>query len=436
MSKNRLLFIIIYLLLSILVLQDGLYYSVPFVILNMVLITICTLSLFSQNNISYSLYKIFHLFVLSFFCIAPLIQFKEGVRFFDTNFQESDYIYTTSYIVLIVLLFNCSYKFFYRYSKKSIEKENNFLIKKLNTKKEIIYILVSTSVCLYFLYVNNFSLTSLFFRGGELVDRKTMGQSTDLIMTTFLRPMVVTIFLSAYLLKVKHKIVLYLLFFMLILAAPPTGMARVNAAAMYLPVVMCLFPFLQKKNNFVLLVIVGLLFIFPFLNMFRYLNDNELREINFSLNQFKELHFDSYSMFMRVLREDVVTYGYQLLGVCLFFVPRSMWPDKPIGSGAMIAEETGLPFTNLSMPFFGEGFINFGFVGIVFFTIILSFLTAKIDKRYWTCIVYNKTNVDHILYLILLGLLVFILRGDLMSSFSYTCGYMFSFIFVKKIIVK
>ena len=80
--------------MSILILQDGRFYSEPFVVLNMILLTICTFSLFF-NKTPYSLYKTFHLFVLAFFLTRlGLLKVYSSVLFSDLLFPEEQRKYS------------------------------------------------------------------------------------------------------------------------------------------------------------------------------------------------------------------------------------------------------------------------------------------------------------------------------------------------------
>ena len=147
---------------------------------------------------------------------------------------------------------------------------------------------------------------------------------------------------------------------------------------------------------------------------------------------FLESHFDAYSNFVHILANDITTSGYQLLGSLLFWVPRSIWPSKPIGSGAFLSEEIKLNWTNISCCYFAEGYINFGFFGILIFTFFLAWYCASFDKAYWK--INKEKNKNYcffeLIYLLLLGLTFFIMRGDLMSSFAFTLGFIFSVLFV------
>ena len=87
------------------------------------------------------------------------------------------------------------------------------------------------------------------------------------------------------------------------------------------------------------------------------------------------------------------------------------------------------------MPFWGEGYINFGYFGVAMFTIVLAVFIARTDSKFWNITVKQERNLDTILYYLLLGLLMFVLRGDMMSGTAYTCGIVCSYYFIKKIVL-
>lgn len=123
--------------------------------------------------------------------------------------------------------------------------------------------------------------------------------------------------------------------------------------------------------------------------------------------------------------------GRQALGALLFFVPRSIWPGKPIGSGATTAIEANYALTNVSMNILGEGYINFGIVGVFLVVALFGFVCGKIERAYWRQ-TYNP-GVLSAYYLFFIGAVVFIFRGDLLSSFAYSVGSLISVYLVVKI---
>ena len=178
------------------------------------------------------------------------------------------------------------------------------------------------------------------------------------------------------------------------------------------------------------MMLVGLLVLFPFFDNFRYYNGSV--SFGFNFNYLNTMNFDAGQNFMITMKFQLITFGRQLMGALLFFVPRKIWPTKPIGSGATLAAEQDA-FSNISMPYFGEGYINFGLLGIFLFTVFLAFITAYLDRNYWKSGDPRVKTWFTPYYLVFVGAALFIMRGDLMSSFAYTFATLFDVWIVMKI---
>lgn len=174
----------------------------------------------------------------------------------------------------------------------------------------------------------------------------------------------------------------------------------------------------------------GLFVIFPFLNIFRRWSGHI--DFKWSMDFLDNINFDASQIFMAVMHDGWITLGRQLFGALFFFIPRSLWIGKPVGSGHAFTTLHGASFTNVSMPFFAEGYVNFGYFGVFLFTIGIAWLCAKLDAFYW----YRWKNLSDDtggFYLIFLGAIIFVLRGDLLSSLAYTIGTMTCYFFILKI---
>lgn len=390
---------------------------------------------FRKDNEPYSLNKIFYLFTLFFLGIAPLLQFYSSSSFFGARkLSEREYYYMNLLILLILFTYQTFYSIFYlkKINLGYAQLLQRFLIdKKLVTSQ--ISLLVILSLLSFFLVfmANNFNLMSMLFRGGAFKETVLESKSSSLIIFRFFQPLSMMCLLY-YMLSPSHKkVITFVLFLLTLITCSPLGMARFSAAALYIPLVLVAIPFIRKKNVFSLSFILGLLVVFPFLNNFRYYTPGNDIKIRLDMNMFVAGDFDSYQNFAIVFFEDIITYGRQLLGALLFWVPRSIWPNKPIGSGAFVANQQGYYFDNVSCNFFAEGYINFGIMGIFLFAILLAYATARTDKYYWKIVANNKNNYFQVIYFVLIGMLFFILRGDLMSSFAYTVGFLLSIILVQ-----
>lgn len=424
--------------------SEGKVYSAALIFLHILIVLWCCGSLFSSPHKPYSLFIIVHVFSLFFFGIAPILQYNNMVTFWGAaRLPETAYIQTSSTILAILVLYNIVYAEIYHRVKipsiflrmvKKLELKNCLLRNRLSLQGKHVMLLLGTAVFLLVFYSYDFSVVKLFFRG--VLDDLAQGNSGDtgnalnLIMSNFIRPMSIALFLTAKYYDLRPRWLTRYLFVLMLLSVFPTGIPRFLAAALYMPVLFMLFPKVKRPNVFVLVLVLGLLVIFPLLDMFRYFDSNQNISITLNFDMFQEGHFDSYISFAQIIYYDMITYGRQLLGVFLFFVPRSIWHDKPIGSGAELAEQLNFGFTNISCNYFAEGYCNFGLVGVLLFVLVLAFFTAIIDKLYWKCTRYNAANYFNVIYLVLLGLLFFVLRGDLMSGFAFTVAILCSFVCV------
>lgn len=182
-----------------------------------------------------------------------------------------------------------------------------------------------------------------------------------------------------------------------------------------------------------------------FVGVFASEMQNLLRDFLFSgstiqvsgINYFFQGHFDGFEMMghcVTYVSEFGVTYGRQLLGAFFFWMPRSLWAEKPIGSGDFVAYESiaksyPVEFANFSMPLMAEAFLNFGIVGVTLFFLVLGRVCGKLDRRFSTyCRARRGVSLVEPLWLwrycTLLGLSLFIYRGDLMSGMSFVTGLM------------
>lgn len=432
-----------FLLSSYPILVGGEKENIMLQILHLYIALVCSFSLFQYKNRPYSLYKMVHIFFLFFLCVAPIMQYKNNVTLWGGNpFNDTDYIITSFIVLFVILLYNLIYSFVYHnrnnisFDKIVMKFSNPIVVEKpVSVKEGFLFVLLAIFVLYLLLCLNNYNLFALFFRGSDLEGGKLLeitndvkiSQSASLIIVNFFRPMGVILFLCVYQLGIKSKFLLVVFALLMVLIAFPMAMPRFCVAALYIPFLLSCFAFMKKTNVFVLCCILGLLVVFPFLNNFRHFKAGQELLVGLDFEMFLEGHFDSYSSLLRVVTNNIVTYGNQLLGCFFFWLPRSIWITKPIGSGAFISEQLHLNFDNISCCYLGEGYINGGLVGLLLFVIVLAVVTAALDNAYWNIAMkkYMNSYFD-LLYFLLLGLLFFMLRGDLLSSVAFTIGFLAS----------
>lgn len=216
----------------------------------------------------------------------------------------------------------------------------------------------------------------------------------------------------------------------LLVCSFPTAIPRYKMACIYAPLAMVLFPALKKKTGFFWPFVLALFFILPVMSDVRYSLDfgaaiSTLQD-NF-IGTYAEVDYDAFRMLsgtVKYVGKNGVTWGRQLLGSLLFFIPSSIWTGKPGGSGSLVIRALlgDDSFSNVSCPFVGEGYINFGLVGVILFALAFGYLAKKFDSRYW--LIAEDRGADFSPYMYLIMLIFFMLRGDFLSSFAFIVGFM------------
>ena len=120
-------------------------------------------------------------------------------------------------------------------------------------------------------------------------------------------------------------------------------------------------------------------------------------------------------------------YGETYLSVFVALIPRFIWPDKPVSLGAQLGLmkrfgyrgfdqslwEEAFMFS-LSPSFVGEAYANFGFIGVIFLSLLLGIIAAYLDKK-----IYNVIKITTIPWIIFLSSFILFHRGDFYVSVNY-----------------
>lgn len=142
------------------------------------------------------------------------------------------------------------------------------------------------------------------------------------------------------------------------------------------------------------------------------------------ISAFNTLNYDAFANIAATI-EYVQSYGmslgYQSLSAFLFFIPRSFWESKPISTGELVGnyliDEYDFSYNNLSNPMVSEGYVNFGFFGVVLMAVFLAIVTIKF--MHW---LRSPDYLKKILAYYLAIHFIFLLRGDFTNGFSYFVG--------------
>lgn len=385
-----------------------------------------------KDSKPFSLNKIFWYFNFFFMFLAPLFQYLSDYKMWGFYLNDLDYTKTNIVLMFWFIIYGIfyNYKIKNKYIKEQKEKiELNLSIKKIYIL--IIFSFISLFIMIYFVGFNN-----LFIRDENSVDIGLDFIST-IINNCFRIIPVYGLIYAIYYYKEKRTGIKFIILFgiMTFILNYPVSTTRYWSGAVYIGIAIVMFKKYIKDRTFDIGMILVFAILFPIFQLFKWydisdiLNGEATKNL---INVYNNADFDAYSMLARAfyyVGENSIVYGKQLLTTIFFFIPRMFWVNKSVPTGELIASSQNQNFTNLACPVQAEAYVNFGYIGIVFYAIILSIILKKIDNIYW-----NKDDkiryIDYV-YPFLLGLLIFLLRG----AFHPAMVYIFTF-YLPLIIIK
>lgn len=366
-----------------------------------------------------SLRQIFFLCCIIFFAIAPRIEFSRGTVYWTGSQSVFNFYEITAVYALIGMwVFALSFAFGKR--KRVRFRGRCRQIRKHYPVSEVRLVLLSATAVALIYYLNGFSVVNVLFRAtSEANELARLSSSVSLIYNNSIRSFPSICFIVYMLFGGRRASIAIPLFLLMLIGNPITGFARWQGAMLYLAALLAVFPHLIRLPYFVtIFLFTGTFVIFPLLDLFRRFAD-DLR-VSLTLGWISGGHLDSFQNFARVVEFEAITFGYQLVGVLLFFVPREFWPSKPVSSGVEVAQMANLEWNNIALNILGEGYINFGVPGVIFFAAALGFFCGQLDRAFWRDINFSRTFQTY--YLFFLGGFVFVFRGSLLSAFAYLVG--------------
>jgi hypothetical protein len=128
----------------------------------------------------------------------------------------------------------------------------------------------------------------------------------------------------------------------------------------------------------------GLLFLFPAADAFRRAGQQEEGREGFFAEYLNNPDYDSFWQIANAyayVQDGLVEPLRQLVGSALFWVPRSIWADKPTDTGILLADYRGYTFDNLSAPLWAEALVNGGVIGVALMMAIVGYGARRLDAR-------------------------------------------------------
>ncbi|MCC4266748.1 O-antigen polymerase [Microbacterium schleiferi] len=201
----------------------------------------------------------------------------------------------------------------------------------------------------------------------------------------------------------------------------PPGLSRFQLLGSVIAIVAVLTSFFRRSRKvlFALIAPVFLLLFFPTIKALG--NGGEIdiagavgRDVG---NYLLGVDFDGFKQtvdsWIYVDRFDVLRWGENFLGAALFWVPRDLWPGKPVDSGGIVSGALGYRYTNVSNPLPAEAYLSFGYVGVLLVFILLGLIVTRVERRALVAGTAGIMTSSALLLALMMGFATIVLRGAL-----------------------
>lgn len=444
LNSNKLFFFFLsfFFLIAILNIKEVFYINYLLIIMHLIIVFLSCMMIL-KKEFNGLLVKSFGVFSLVAFGLIPILEILTNTIYWQGgDIDLFSRLGTNLTVTIFIILFMIGFKFNFRQTAKlQFLNKPKLIFKK---KEQLSFLLIIISCFIYLLYLYKWEIEEFFFLPAFGPDLHVDTKAGFLITTFFLKPLIFNLGLYLFFFKGPYKFLGTLGLFIAIICVFPTGIPRFLALALYLPLILnWFFVTLKSKENklnnlnllFPNILILGIVFIFPTLNLFRFYADHlfDIDNFNFSIiistQTILDGHFDSYQMLTRGLNVGKINFGFGFLSSLLFFIPRSIWQDKYIASGNYISYLSDLNLPNVSAPLILELYLNFWYLGVLFGGLMLGFLLSSIDK-FFTKITSYKISLAWIIYFQLVGYFLLILRGSFLPAFAYFISWILTWLVI------
>jgi hypothetical protein len=231
--------------------------------------------------------------------------------------------------------------------------------------------------------------------------------------------------------------VLLLLLLLVLITENPYTEKRNALGPLYIALLLVAFPgFFANWSRRMLLLVGGMVVIFPAITIFTHNHQQALGDVTLTqvldrlMDHYFSINYDSWANIytaVEIAGAHGVQWGHQLLGSLLFFVPSSVWSGKPLATGIFLAnyltKNYSMWFTNLSAPLIAEGYLDFGFVGVMLYAGVAAFAVTLLNK------VARRSSKWVSFPLAVYGavFLMIVLRGSLMIAMGFASATLLAF---------
>lgn len=391
-----------------------------------------------------------------FFFIAPISQVYSGI--FPNNYPINPI--AISKLNVYIFIWNIIFLYFYQFFKKkyNINNISFWTINENKSKNNPLYI-ISLLIIVFLIVFSqiDYIMDKLIFHDEGNIEFSIM-KKLIINKTLFTITLSGLIFSLIYLKNRNNLNINFLLisisfiffFLLFVLVKNPMIEKRNALGPLFITLLIFSKPILFNSNKKIFSFLFGVMvIIFPLASILTHSRSGLKSILNTPsklidniksydiLGEFNTLHYDAYSnalATMDFVSNHGITYGKQFIGGIFFFIPRSIWDSKPESTGKFIGQylmsNYKMWFDNLSNPFLSEGIINFGFLGIIIFPILLAWFITKMLQ--WQ---YSNDLLKQIVAIYFSIHLIFFLRGDFTNGWAYFVGTFIGIYIIPKIII-
>jgi len=418
----------------------------PFMAFLIVTASSLRLAVFSIHNDKRIISMTFWIFVYVFLGLTPFMQLLSNHMPLDGSYMPATIISTFLIIYVGLLFFEFGWWLGCKILTPITEGIKYFTICRYLNLKYSVLLSVFAMIGIIIIIWQLGGLESVFLSREEQLNiliefSKGESQAKLQLLSTLLR---VPIFIALILLStiwlherkqskyyyrsvLWEKILLLVLVVINLLINNPISSPRYWFGTIVLSLIFIALPWRSKISFSFLMtsILLLLLIVFPFADMFRSTTNIDklvLQESSRISNPLvNKSDYDSFQQILNTteyVEDHGIAYGKQMFGTLMFWVPRNLWSSKPNPSGVVVAEYKGYEYTNLSMPLWGEAYMDGGILGVIIVFVIYGFIVNVIENIY----IHNyskRPNLLNTFVPVYAAYQLFMLRGTLMSAFAY-----------------
>lgn len=367
-------------------------------------------------------------FAVLFYVLAPLVQLSDSMDYLVNTDQFSGHAAVYTNVILFVFLLT------YAVVYKLLTYDTNFhSYRKLDAQTAFLDVRVA--------FLNNLLIFGVLVLALAVAFKGVGNTIASLFIFKFLA-LIAFFGAGIYFLGLKGQwsqkamlLTIAFLFLLVVLLLKNPVFERRNAIGpIYLAILCLAFPALLQGRKFLMFGILVMVLAFPASSLLTHqygVSESGGVTIDQAWQQIKghynDLHYDAWSnglSMQKMIADHGHTFGMQLLGALLFFIPRSIWPEKPVSSGEMMGqylmENASLWFSNISFSLPFEFYLDFGLVGVIFAALGMAIFVASVERKASSSVVW------HIFLIYFSFYLYFLMRGPFLPAFAYLVPVFFA----------